>query len=226
MLIEIRSRRQQMKGIKAVGAAGLVFLVATAAPVWAAGNDDGPRATASAGKVSKQLKSLQKRIAALESKPSPTGAAPSGAATGPAGGALTGAYPNPGLAVNSVGSDQIAPNAVGSSEVTTSAISSAEVEDGSLNGADVGKAAGTQVGFDPGAIQAGSCLEIQVTLNTTENLTDDAFAVTMGADWSSNLSVTTEASNQAGQVRLDVCNNGTLTINQDPVDFYWVAFDV
>jgi hypothetical protein len=152
--------------------------------------------------------------------------ASSSTATGPAGGALIGAYPNPGLAPNSVGGDQIAANAVDSSELTANSVSSAEVEDGSLNGVDVGKVAGTVADFNPPAIGAGECLEVEVDLGATTSISDDAFAVTMGTGWAAVLSATPETSPTLGRLRMNICNHQTNTVDQGPVELHWVAFDV
>jgi hypothetical protein len=217
--------RRRLTGIKALGAAALIFATATTATGWAAGDSNGPQASASAkSKVAKQLKSLQKRIAALESKSGTpaTGGAPSG----PAGGALTGQFPNPGLAPNSVTGETIANNAVTGSEVATDSIGASEVLDGNLNGDDVGHAAGTLDDYDAPSVPAFECVESNVDVADL-SLASDAIVVSMGAGWNDRLSVTTEVNDTTtGFISLNICNMDDTSTNNPPVDLHWVAFDV
>jgi hypothetical protein len=71
-----RGFHRRLAGLKGLGAVALVGLAATTATGWAAGSDQGPTATASAN-VKKQIKSLNRRIAALEAR--------GGGAAGPPG---------------------------------------------------------------------------------------------------------------------------------------------
>lgn len=86
--------------------AGAILDLLVMMPIAFAGAGNGATVSASA---KKQIKSLAKRVAALEGKATP--------ASGPAGGDLAGNYPNPTIAANAVGS--------------------AEVLDGSLGGLDL-----------------------------------------------------------------------------------------
>jgi hypothetical protein len=92
--------RSHVLGLVAI----FIALTGTAVASQQSGTSGGPKASASVVTDAK-FKKLKKRVAALEKKATPTTLPPSGGA----GGALTGAYPNPQLAANSVRASQLAP---------------------------------------------------------------------------------------------------------------------
>src|SRR5262245_40542040 len=92
--------RSHVLGLVAI----FIALTGTAVASEQSGTSGGPKASASVVTDAK-FKKLKKRVAALEQKATPTTLPPSG----PAGGALTGAYPNPQLAANSVRASQLGP---------------------------------------------------------------------------------------------------------------------
>ncbi len=118
----ITSRPRPTLAPLAVAVAALVAL-----PVAFASGAEGPVATKSAS-LAKQVKSLKKRVAALESRQTSTSTTTtSGAPSGPGGGDLTGTYPNPTIGVGKVNSAKVA----------DASLTSLDIADGSLTGFDL-----------------------------------------------------------------------------------------
>jgi hypothetical protein len=112
--------------IHALFAAAMLGLLVM--PIAFAGAES-PQAQSSA-RPAKQIKSLKRRVAALEAKNGP--AIPAIPKTlppnGPAGGVLQGTYPNPsGLTVDSVGSTQIADGSVVSGDLAAHSVGAVEL---------------------------------------------------------------------------------------------------
>jgi hypothetical protein len=86
-----------------------------------------PGATKSAN-LTKQIKTLKRRVKALEAKPDQVGQVPASLPpSGPAGGDLTGSFPNP----------AIGPSAVGGAEVTDLSLGGADLALDSLSGPQI-----------------------------------------------------------------------------------------
>src|SRR6266508_2858969 len=109
-----------------------------------------PTAAASGSSLRKQVKSLKKRVAALEARTTTAPGNNPGSLSGPAGGDLIGSYPNP----------QIRPNAISGFEIFDGSITGADIAFKSLPGST--KIASESLGSDEianGKIGRASCRE-------------------------------------------------------------------
>jgi hypothetical protein len=147
-----------------VGAAVLGLLVM---PLAFAGAK--PKASASAPNLRKQVKSLKKRVAALESRSTPGTLAPTIPTTlppsGRAGGDLAGSYPNPQIAPNAVGTGEIADNQVrpedifvnslGQNQLATASVGIAELAQGAVGSFAITDGGVGQADLSAGSVGAG-----------------------------------------------------------------------
>lgn len=154
-----------------LGAAALLLLVVV--PVALAGGEEGdPRATASVGvakqvkKLKTQVAQLRKQVNSLSLQTGPQGAQGPpgipGGANGPAGGDLTGDYPDPGIAANAVGTDEVVNDSLTGADVSglTSAdvggLIGGDITDGSLTLSDLSPLVFAPT-RDPGSMATGTC---------------------------------------------------------------------
>jgi hypothetical protein len=135
----------------ALGAAAvLALLVVPVAVAGTEGDSADSRATASGvqqkvKKLKKRVKALEQTVAELATQPGPQGPpgadgqqGPPGPSTGPAGGDLSGNYPNPQIAPDAVGSDELQSQAVGTDELQNDSVASFKIAPGAVGERELG----------------------------------------------------------------------------------------
>lgn len=145
----------------AVGAGALLAILTVQVAAGSGGGNGRAQASGGVGKKVKKLTQrvdqLEQQLAALQGQQD-GGGAPSGSA----GGDLTGTYPDPAIAANAVGSDEVDGSLTGADIANTSSLGTADIDesslfnDNSLTGGDVDESSLGQVPSAATATNAGS----------------------------------------------------------------------
>jgi hypothetical protein len=168
--------RQRLVPLAAL--ATVIALAASASAAAVSSNEDEPQAAthttttskATVKSLAKQVKKLTKRIAALEQKKFPDSAPPSG----PARGDLFGSYPNPVIAANAVGPNEIPNETLTGLEITPDSLFANDLAPDSVGGSEL-KGAHAVVGA-PVAFAANQVHAATVTCPAGEALLSGGFA--------------------------------------------------
>lgn len=126
---------------------------------------------------------------------------------------------------NTANSATTATTAANATAIANDTVNSSKVQDGTLTGADVGRRAGNS-GITVGNVAANACESHAIEVDPGgADMRNDAFAVTFEQDWPTGLVFSTENSDSAGYLRINICNVTGIAIDAGTQGFHWVAFD-
>lgn len=93
---------------------------------------------------------------------------------GPAGGSLAGTYPNPTLALNTVGSPQIIDGSVTAAELGTGAVTTVKIGDGQVTGVKLGDGAVVAAKLAPNSVDSSKIVDGSLSLTDLDTAALDA----------------------------------------------------